>query len=56
LNADRVKRKLPSLLVDGSTTKKAGIASCVTVIGLLSLRSGSLRNLILLLMYYFRLS
>jgi len=24
VNADRVKRKLPSLLVDGSTTKKKG--------------------------------
>jgi hypothetical protein len=46
LNADRVKRKLPSLLVDDSTIKKKSWnSSCVTVIGLLSLRSGSLRNL-----------
>jgi len=33
--------------------RKAGIASCDTVIGLLSLRSGNLRNLTLLLTVFF---
>lgn len=33
VNADRIMRKLPSLLVDGSTTKKrSGIVVCVIVI------------------------